>query len=329
MDSSRSLGRRSRKWEVSRRVARLSVLAIGLAFSPSLSGCTAEDWSIDRLVSAMAGDAFSLSADDRRQLARFDSAFAQSANGGARDERRQHFVGAFARVRAEYVRDVPASRLIDAALEGAEAISRRRAVPDAQREQIPATVDPKIEATVIAADRQADHGGPLTLDERARLARYLAEEQLPSTTPFPGNPSHRPFACGDATLEAAEAVAGPRRVAETIAAMGSRHSYTASARDDSERTYAMKKGLEPERMRDIVIQIVETAWRQVDRMDLPTANYELARLDRSHRHQGGRSTTPRLIVPSIEQPAKPRASTRADATAPTDEKPNRGWRGGR
>ena len=218
---------------------------------------------------------------------------------------------------------------IDAALEGAEAISRRRAVPDAQREQIPATVDPKIEATVIAADRQADHGGPLTLDERARLARYLAEEQLPSTTPFPGNPSHRPFACGDATLEAAEAVAGPRRVAETIAAMGSRHSYTASARDDSERTYAMKKGLEPERMRDIVIQIVETAWRQVDRMDLPTANYELARLDRSHRHQGGRSTTPRLIVPSIEQPAKPRASTRADATAPTDEKPNRGWRGGR
>ena len=105
-------------WEVSRRVARLSVLAIGLAFSPSLSGCTAEDWSIDRLVSAMAGDAISLSADDRRQLARFDSAFAQSANGGARDERRQHFVGAFARVRAEYVRDVPASRLIDAALEG-------------------------------------------------------------------------------------------------------------------------------------------------------------------------------------------------------------------
>ena len=219
---------------------------------------------------------------------------------------------------------------VDAALEGAEAISHRRAVADAQREQIPAaTVDPKSEATVIAADGQADHGGPLTLDERARLARYLAEEQLPSTTPFPGNPSHRPFACGDATLEAAEAAAGPRRVAETIAAIRSRHSYTASARDDSERTYAMKKGLEPERMRDIVIQTIETAWRQVDRMDLPTANYELARLDHDHRHQGGRSTTPRPIVPSIEQLAKPRASTRADATAPTDEKPNRGWRGGR
>ncbi len=103
------------------RFARLSVLAIALAFSPSLSGCTAEDWSIDRFVAAMAGDAFPLSAEDRSELARFDSAFAQSVNAGARDERRQHFVDAYARVRAEYVRDVPASRLIDAALEGMRA----------------------------------------------------------------------------------------------------------------------------------------------------------------------------------------------------------------
>jgi carboxyl-terminal processing protease len=100
------------------RVARLSVLAMGFAFLSLLSGCTAEDWSIDRFVSPMAGDSFPLSADDRRELQRFDSAFAESANGATRDERRQHFVDAFTRVRAEYVRDIPASRLIDAAVEG-------------------------------------------------------------------------------------------------------------------------------------------------------------------------------------------------------------------
>lgn len=206
---------------------------------------------------------------------------------------------------------------IDAALEGAEAIVRRRGVAD---------------ATVIAADGQADPGNPapLSLVERARLVRYLVEEELPFTTPYPGNDTHRPFACGDGTLRAAEAAAGPRRVTETIAEIRSRHWYTPSARDDSESTYARKKGLEREGIRDLIIEIVETAWRKVDRMDLPTANYELARLDSSHRYPGGRSTIPCPTLPSSEQqPAKPRAPTRADAIAPTDDEPDRGERGGR
>ena len=52
-------------------------------------------------------------------------------------------------------------------------------------------------------------------DERARLARYLAEERLPRTTPYASNPSHRPLAVSDATFDTAEAAAGTRRVAET------------------------------------------------------------------------------------------------------------------
>ena len=202
-----------------------------------------------------------------------------------------------------------------------EALDRREVGTDHQvtLSQIDAALR---RAEAIVRDRWP---APLTQGDQARLARYYADEDLPITTPYPGNSSYRPPACGDRTLGTAEAAAASRRDTETIAEIRSRNSYTASARDESEKVYVRKKGLEPEEMRDLVIETVENAWRKVDEMDLLTANYELARLDSSHRYDGGRSTIPPLS--SIARSAKSRASTRADAR--TDHERNRGGRGGR
>ena len=217
--------------------------------------------------------------------------------------------------------------------------------PRPTRDSVEATVREKHRSAVlnafrIACDGTAGHGEPgaLTSDERGRLARYLSEERLPVTTPYPGNPSHRPFAVSDRTLKAAEAAAGTRRVAETIAAIRSEHWYTASPRKESERAYDWKKGTGPEEIRDVVIKIVEDAWRRVDGLDLPAARREFDRRDNTRGGRGIRRTDrpatfaersgPTQDVPSRKTPEKRQVSTRADEAAPTDDEPGRGWRGG-
>ena len=179
----------------------------------------------------------------------------------------------------------------------------------------------------------------LDLDDRARLARYLVEEELPFTTPHPGNPSHRPFAVSDRTLDAAVAAARTRRDADTIAAIRSLHWYTSRDREDSERAYARKRETGPEEVRDVVIKIVEGAWRKVDRLGSWAARQELERRDdtrggperprtvrpATHAERGG----PTQDVSSRNTPDKRQVSTRADEVAPTDHEPDRGWRGGR
>ena len=218
--------------------------------------------------------------------------------------------------------------------------------PRPTRDSVEATVREKHRSAVLAAFLNACHGmaghgesGALTLDERGRLARYLSEERLPFTTPYAGNPSHRPFAVSDRTLNAAEAAAGARRDAETIAAIRSLHWYTASAREESERAYDWKKGAAPEEIRDVVLEIVESAWRTVDRLDLQAARRELdwrddTRGDRERRRTAQPPTDAERVGPtqdvlSRKQSDKPGASTGPDRVAATDDEPDRGGRRGR
>ena len=140
-------------------------------------------------------------------------------------------------------------------------------------------------------------------DERPRLARYLAEERLPFTIPYAGNTGHRAFAVSDTTFDTAEAAAVTRRVAETIAAIRRRHGYTAWERAESERTYDREKHRTPEVAPDVVIQIVEGAWRDVDRLDLQAARRELDRRDLAHGFR--------------ERPRTAQPPAHADRVAPT------------
>ena len=218
--------------------------------------------------------------------------------------------------------------------------------PTPTRDSVEATVREKHRSAVhdafrIACDGMAAHGesGALTLDERGRLARYLSEERLPFTTPYPANPSHRPFAVSDATFDAAEAAAGTRRVAETVSAIRSLHWYTASARQQSESSFDWKKGTGPEEIRDVVIEIIEDAWHEVDRLDLRAARRELDRRDytrgdRERRRIAQPPTSTERVGPtrgvsSRKRFDKPRASTGAERMASTDDEPDRGGRPGR
>ena len=149
-------------------------------------------------------------------------------------------------------------------------------------------------------------------DERARLARYLAEERFPRTTPYASNPSHRPLAVSDRTFDTAEAAAGTRRVAETIAGIRSRHGYTAWERAESERTYNREKHTSPEEAPNVVIEVVEGAWREVDRLRSQDARRELDWRDLVH----GSRETPRTAQPPTH--ADRVGPAQADRSGPED-----------
>ena len=160
-------------------------------------------------------------------------------------------------------------------------------------------------------------------DERARLVQYLAEERLPFTIPYAWNTSHRPIAVSDATFDTAEAAAGTRRVAETIAAIRSRHGYTAWERAESERTYNREQHRTSEVAPDVVIEIVEGAWREVDRLNLQAARRALDRRDLAHgsRERPRTAQQPPAHVDRV-------APTQTDRSGPGDA-PDESDRGGR
>ena len=201
-------------------------------------------------------------------------------------------------------------------------IASRDPSPGSTRDSAEASVRKEHRSAVREAFEVACHGvggrsrpdaivlGP---DERARLARYLAEERLPFTIPYAGNSGHRPFAVSDPTFDMAEAAAGTRRVAETIAAIRSRHGYTAWERAESERTYNRETHRTPEVAPDIVIEIAEGAWREVDRLNLQAARRELDRRDLAHGFRDG----PRTAQPPAH--ADRVAPTQTDRSGPGDE----------
>ena len=160
-------------------------------------------------------------------------------------------------------------------------------------------------------------------DERARLVQYLAEERLPFTIPYAWNTSHRPIAVSDATFDTAEAAAGTRRVAETIAAIRSRHGYTAWERAESERTYNREQHRTSEVAPDVVIEIVEGAWREVDRLNLQAVRRALDRRDLAHgsRERPRTAQQPPAHVDRV-------APTQIDRSGPGDA-PDESDRGGR
>jgi carboxyl-terminal processing protease len=108
------------KW---RRPIRLLFVVIGLAvgasIAPSLSSCSAVTSSVEFLVNPEAGE--SLAEGSRQQLDRFEDVYNKYvSNDDSHVRNLEHFRDAFMRVRFDYVRDVPESELIDAAIKGIE-----------------------------------------------------------------------------------------------------------------------------------------------------------------------------------------------------------------
>jgi carboxyl-terminal processing protease len=129
----------------------------GLAGGPLLHGCVAEQAPADAVFASIGFDAYRLSDEGRRELARFDETFRRYAADP--DNRRQlkHFRDAFKRIHRAYVDEVPEERLIDAAIDGIE-----------ERKQRPGSV-PAAELVETALDAMAasldPHSAYLSPDE--------------------------------------------------------------------------------------------------------------------------------------------------------------------
>ena len=105
------------------RMPRAALLLLGMGLgaflAPSLTGCTFDGEPSS--LRAMLGDQGNLSQDTENELNRFVAAYASIANGKDAteyDRQLDHFRDAFAHVQQDYVREVPARILVDAALKG-------------------------------------------------------------------------------------------------------------------------------------------------------------------------------------------------------------------
>ncbi len=106
------------RWKGSpQALAVLIGIAMGLALSPSLSGCSAESLKISQVFESVSG--YALSGDAARELDRFGAVYRNNVSDPGNTKQLRHFRNAFQRVRADYVRKVSDAKLIDAAIKGA------------------------------------------------------------------------------------------------------------------------------------------------------------------------------------------------------------------
>lgn len=103
---------------MTRPLHRRQTLVAGLVFCgilAVLTGCVAED---SRFGSFILGDIYALSPDSERELTRFRQVYEEYGVDPGESPQYEHFRDAFARVKNEYVYDLPATQLIDTAIAG-------------------------------------------------------------------------------------------------------------------------------------------------------------------------------------------------------------------
>ncbi len=102
------------------RAMWLLAMALGTFLLMSVAGCSVED--VPSPLRSVLGGQPGLSADAEGELARFAAAYAayadRSGDSAEYDRQLDHFRDTFARVQRDYVREVPARLLVDAALKG-------------------------------------------------------------------------------------------------------------------------------------------------------------------------------------------------------------------
>ena len=85
-----------------------------------VAACSAQEGTVTRVMEVLGADKLALSAETREELDRFNKVFVHYANTEEVSESLDYFRFAFRRVRAAYVKPVPDSKLIDAAISGLE-----------------------------------------------------------------------------------------------------------------------------------------------------------------------------------------------------------------
>jgi carboxyl-terminal processing protease len=96
----------------------LASLALALALSPALSGCSAGQSTLRQVLKALGAGEKPLPEEAKKQLQRFRTVYRAYSSAPDETERLEYFNFAYRRVRASYVREIPDATLIDAAIQG-------------------------------------------------------------------------------------------------------------------------------------------------------------------------------------------------------------------
>ena len=129
--------------------ALLAGIVAAFALAPSLVGCVDQDESLRRFVAAFRGAHYALSDEARAEVDRFKAVYDVYADNPSDSRAMRQFEDAFMRVRADYLRPVPDSTLIDSAIEGV-----REANPPLKPGETPsmAVVEAGLHAMVASLD---------------------------------------------------------------------------------------------------------------------------------------------------------------------------------
>ncbi|MGF1641106.1 MAG: S41 family peptidase [Rhodospirillales bacterium] len=95
-------------------------LIVGGNLIQALNGCSGGGPPVGRVAEAIGFDPYPLSDGNARELARFNAAFTTYAADPDNTRQLKHFRDAYKRILAAYVDEVPAARLIDAAVDAVE-----------------------------------------------------------------------------------------------------------------------------------------------------------------------------------------------------------------
>jgi carboxyl-terminal processing protease len=134
-----------------------AVAFLALALLPALSGCSAGQSTLSRVLQALGSDEKPLPPEAQKQLQRFETVYKAYSTEPDKTDRLEYFDFAYRRVRASYVKEISDATLIDAAVKGVRETKAK-----------PGTLAPKklVEAALETMVASLDpHSAYLTADE--------------------------------------------------------------------------------------------------------------------------------------------------------------------
>lgn len=99
-----------------------TLVVIGVALGPSLSGCGSGNGPVNKVMGYLGVENAGLTNEGKSELARFRTVYRKYTGDPPGSKQFRNFVDAYKLINADYVRDVPDAKLINAAIKGVREI---------------------------------------------------------------------------------------------------------------------------------------------------------------------------------------------------------------
>jgi len=123
-------------WKHSPKAMMLAAgFILGAAVMPSLSGCGTGDQVVRRVIDILGPDGYEVTGTGKKELARFRAVYREMTGDPPGSKQFKHFTDAYKRINVNYVRTVPDSELIDAAIKGVRDLKKGKPETEAKKKQ--------------------------------------------------------------------------------------------------------------------------------------------------------------------------------------------------